>query len=197
MRKSEKTRAFIIHESAPIFNTKGYESTSLSDIQEVTKLTKGAIYGNFSDKNELAIAAFNHSCSLIIGRINEVMTNSSTAGEALIAYANYYVKNWQVIFNVGGCPMLNAAVEADDHLSYLREYVRRNMKRFIGLLKSTIEQGQRNNEFAEKVDAEEYAAIIYSIVEGNILLAKIMDDPKYFQIAVDRIKRIVDQELSM
>ncbi|MDR1504500.1 MAG: TetR/AcrR family transcriptional regulator, partial [Prevotella sp.] len=186
-----------IHESAPIFNTKGYESTSLSDIQEVTKLTKGAIYGNFSDKNELAIAAFNHSCSLIIGRINEVMTNSSTAGEALIAYANYYVKNWQVIFNVGGCPMLNAAVEADDHLSYLREYVRRNMKRFIGLLKSTIEQGQRNNEFAEKVDAEEYAAIIYSIVEGNILLAKIMDDPKYFQIAVDRIKRIVDQELSM
>ena len=44
---------------APIFNKNGYVGTSLSDITQATGLTKGAIYGNFKDKEALAIEAFN------------------------------------------------------------------------------------------------------------------------------------------
>lgn len=69
MGKAERTRAFIIQKSAPLFNIKGYENTSLSDIQEVTKLTKGAIYGNFKDKNELAIASFEYNCSRVLVKL--------------------------------------------------------------------------------------------------------------------------------
>lgn len=195
MSKAEKTKEFIIQKSAHLFNIKGYESTSLSDIQEVTKLTKGAIYGNFSGKNELAVTAFNYSCSLILGRVNDIFNNSATAEEALIAYANYYVKNWEAIFKIGGCPMLNAAVEADDYLSFLRESVRRNVKHFIALLTSTIQKGQANKEFTQNANAEEYATLIFTIMEGNILLAKTMNDPKYFQLSANRIKYIVEQEL--
>ena len=91
--------------------------------------------------------------------------------------------------------MLNAAVEADDNLPYLKDYVQTNVKRFIGLLKKTIEKGQANMELRQNADAEEYATLIYSIVEGNILLAKTMNDPKYFKLASNRIKRIIEQEL--
>jgi len=197
MSKAERTREFIIQKSAPLFNIKGYENTSLSDIQQVTKLTKGAIYGNFSDKNELAAASFEYSCSQITERIKAILANSSTATEGLIAYGNYYVEKWETVFNKGGCPMLNAAVEADDSLDYLRENVRRSVKRFIDLLTSTIEKGKSANEFSKDVNAEEYATLIFSIVEGNILLAKTMNDPKYFQLAVNRIKKIVETELKV
>lgn len=196
MTKAEKTRQFIIEKSAPIFNIKGYETTSLSDIQEATKLTKGAIYGNFSDKNELAIAAYDYSCSGLLERINTLLKNAPTAKEAILAYSDYYVQNWQFVFKRGGCPLMNAAVEADDHLHYLRDSVRKSMKRFIKTLQQTIEQGQANNEFDTKADADEYAALIFSIMEGNILLAKIMNDKKYFLTAADRIKRIIEQELA-
>lgn len=195
MTKAEKTRQFIIEKSAPLFNTKGYESTSLSDIQEATKLTKGAIYGNFSDKNELAIAAYNYSCSGTIGRIKSVLENAATAKEALFAYPDFYIQNWQAVFKRGGCPLMNAAIEADDHLHYLRDSVRKSMKHFIKTLQQTIEQGQANNEFKTKANAEEYATLLFTIMEGNILLAKIMNDTKYFLTAADRIKRIVEQEL--
>jgi len=197
MSKAERTREFIIQTAAPIFNIKGYENTSLSDIQEATKLTKGAIYGNFTDKNELAIAVFDYSCSLITKCIEEAISNSGTATEGLLAYSNYYTENWKKVFKVGGCPMLNAAVEADDHSPYLRESVRKNVKRFINLIKNTIEKGQANGEITKNADAEEYASMIFSIVEGNIFLAKAMNEPKYFQLATDRIKRIIEQELIM
>ncbi|SDG17773.1 TetR/AcrR family transcriptional regulator [Epilithonimonas hungarica] len=197
MTKAERTRQFIIEKSAPLFNIKGYESTSLSDIQEATKLTKGAIYGNFSDKNELAIAAYNFNCSYAIGLINKAVAKAATAREALIAYPNYYAKNWQTVFKTGGCPLMNAAVEADDHLHYLRDSVRNGMKRFMETLQLTIERGQANNEFKAKANSEEYAALIYSIMEGNIMLAKIMNDPKYFQIAARHIESIIERELSV
>ena len=195
MTKAERTREFIIQKSAPLFNTKGYEGTSLSDIQEATNLTKGAIYGNFADKNELEVAVFEFSCSAVLERIKEIMQKNATAKEALLAYANYYTENWQVVFKRGGCPVMNTAIEADDHLHYMKDSVRKNMKRFIKLLTTTIEQGQANNEFKANADAEEYAAFIYSVIEGNILLAKTMNTPKYFHIATKHIKQTIEQEL--
>src|ERR1700722_8888899 len=59
--KAERTRQFIIEKTAPIFNKKGYAGTSLSDITAATGLTKGSIYGNFADKDEVALAAFDYN----------------------------------------------------------------------------------------------------------------------------------------
>ena len=61
MNKAERTRQYIIEKTAPIFNKKGYAGTSLSDMTGATGLTKGSIYGNFNDKDEVALAAFDHS----------------------------------------------------------------------------------------------------------------------------------------
>lgn len=57
MKKSLETRSFIIKKVAPLFNKKGFAGTYLSDMNEATSLSKGSIYGNFKDKNEVAIEA--------------------------------------------------------------------------------------------------------------------------------------------
>lgn len=195
MTKAEQTRQYIIAQSAPVFNVKGYENTSLSDIQKATKLTKGAIYGNFTDKNELAIAAYEYNSALIINALKNWIAKATSAKEALLAYPDFYVCNGQIVFKKGGCPLMNAAVEADDHLHFLRDTVRKSMKQFLRLIRNIIEDGQVNKEFKAKADAATYAAIIFSIMEGNMLLAKVMNDTKYFRLAADRIKLIVVQEL--
>ncbi|MFS0489259.1 TetR/AcrR family transcriptional regulator [Leadbetterella byssophila] len=195
MGKAERTRAFIIQKSAPLFNIKGYENTSLSDIQEVTKLTKGAIYGNFKDKNELAIASFEYNCSRVFSEIESVLAEACSAKEALLAFSNFYVKNWKNLSASGGCPILNAAVEADDSLTFLKGCVRNNMEYILGLLKSTIEKGICSLEFRSDVHAGEYASLIFSIVEGNILIAKMMNHPKYLSIMDRRIRLIIEKEL--
>jgi AcrR family transcriptional regulator len=61
MSKSERTKNYIIEKAAPIFNTKGFAGTSLSDLTEATGLTKGSIYGNFENKEEIAIQVFKYS----------------------------------------------------------------------------------------------------------------------------------------
>ncbi|MFF4832953.1 ScbR family autoregulator-binding transcription factor [Streptomyces sp. NPDC001315] len=54
--RAEQTRATIITAAADLFDRRGYESTSLSDIVEHAQVTKGALYFHFAAKEDLARA---------------------------------------------------------------------------------------------------------------------------------------------
>src|SRR6266481_3270397 len=61
MTKGEQTRREIVQKAAPLFNQKGYQGTSLSDLMDATGLQKGGIYRHFSSKEDLAAEAFDYS----------------------------------------------------------------------------------------------------------------------------------------
>ena len=73
LSKAERTKRFIIKKSAPIFNKKGYAGTSLSDLTQATGLTKGSIYGNFKNKDEVAVCAFQHNLAYMIESLTAEM----------------------------------------------------------------------------------------------------------------------------
>ncbi|MER6677983.1 ScbR family autoregulator-binding transcription factor [Streptomyces sp. NPDC000983] len=54
--RAEQTRATIITAAADLFDRRGYESTSLSDIVAHAQVTKGALYFHFAAKEDLARA---------------------------------------------------------------------------------------------------------------------------------------------
>lgn len=54
--RAEQTRATILTAAADLFDQRGYESTSLSDIVEHARVTKGALYFHFAAKEDLAHA---------------------------------------------------------------------------------------------------------------------------------------------
>ena len=196
MTKAEKTKKMVIEKSAPIFNKKGYDNTSMADIQEVTHLSRGALYGNFSNKEELIIEAFDYNYLLSKKRTEEALLKVDSYKEKLLEYSASYIKDWQGVLERGGCPMLNAAVEADDYLICLRDKVRVNIKDFIGILQNIIEAGKLQLEFKTEINAEKYATLIFSIMEGNIMLAKIMNDKKYLQLADESIEDIINNQIS-
>jgi len=195
MSKAEKTRDYIIERSAPLFNTKGYVSTSLSDIMEATGLTKGSIYGNFENKDEVAIAVYQHNVSGMHTRMTHAMSDKKTAPEKLIALTEFYRNNWKGMFERGGCPVQNAAIEADDHASFLKKHVQTSINNWVGSIEKVIEDGKTNAEFKKNIDAKEYAYAIITILEGGIMLSKIMNNQKLLFSALDRIVMLVNLEL--
>lgn len=195
MTKSEKTRAYIIEQAAPVFNRKGYAETSLTDIIQATSLTKGAIYGNFTDKNEVAAAVYKYHIDRLIKNISVAVSGQENAYDKLLAYSGFYRNNWKQIFETGGCPVLNAAVEADDHLEFLKSAVQQSIKRWIRNIVKIIEQGQEEGVLRADADAEFYATTFITIQEGGIMLAKIMNNHQYLLMALDRLELIIKQEL--
>ena len=111
--KSDKTTAFIIEKVAPIFNKNGYVGTSLSDITKATGLTKGAVYGNFENKEHLAVEAFNFNIRKIVGLIAEKVNAETTALAKLKALTNFYRHYYEFTIEYGGCPLQNVGIDSN------------------------------------------------------------------------------------
>ena len=197
MSKAEQTRQFIIERTAPIFNKKGYFATSLSDITTATGLTKGSIYGNFKDKDDLAIHVYTYQSEKIAEAVNQQIILQKTALKKLFAFFDFYKENFKNIAASGGCPLMNAAIEADDSLPFLTPKVKRSFALWKQRLISILEEGINNGEFKRDISAEHFAVTFMAMIEGGILLSKISGRAKDFAILLDNMKEMVNREIKI
>jgi TetR/AcrR family transcriptional repressor of nem operon len=195
MSKAEKTKEFIIEKARPLFNKKGYAGTSMNDLTEATGLTKGAIYGNFQNKDEVAVAAFKSSITRLGKRLDDFIENQNSATEKFIGFTQYYRANWERIFDRGGCPILNASIEADDNLPFLKKHVQAGLRTLVHRISKIIEEGMDSGEFRKNINPVDHAYMFISILEGGIMLGKIENNPKYLFAGLDRMVKIMKEEL--
>ncbi len=189
--RSAQTRRFIIETAAPIFNKKGYAGTSMSDLTTATGLTKGSIYGNFKDKNDVAIHAFRHNIDLIFDFFSKELYAAGTAMEKLLAYPRGFRKIHRMVLAYGGCPIVNTAVEADDTHPTLRKMAMDVLNRWKAGLVALIEQGVAEKDIEPTVDAANTAEILIALMEGGILLSKVTGEESYFLNTIDTAENMI------
>ncbi len=190
--KSERTKRMIVEKSAPIFNRHGYAGTSLSEIIDAVGLTKGAIYGNFADKDELALAALDYNFKAISERIADVVRGEKNACDRLTAFARFYSDNFSYLVRTGGCPVLNAAVDSDDGNQAIMRRVVGFIRIWMDTLSGIVRKGIEKGEIRSGADPQKFAALFISLVEGGILLAKTTGKKEHLETAMDHIAEMVE-----
>jgi AcrR family transcriptional regulator len=193
MTKSEQTRQFILEKTAPLFNTKGFDGTTLSDLERVTGLTKGSLYGNFEGKEDLASQAFRHSMQKVKAKVRHEMEVHTSFKDRLLALLNFYSK---YVFNPpiqGGCPLLNSAVEADDYRTSMRRVVVEELHSTVRSIESLIRSGMRAGEFKKNIKPHEIAYTLFCLVEGGLMFSRAERSDEAMKIVVKHCKTIVNQ----
>lgn len=188
-RNSDHTRQLIIEKALPIFNTKGYHAASLSDITNATGITKGAIYGNFKNKDEVATASFDLAVQIILEQIGHEVKSGNTAPEKLQAIVDYYAKYVNNPPIEGGCPVLNSSIEADDNLPFLRSKVIRTIAVIRESLIKIINRGVLEGQLKKEVNAEEFAMAFYAMIEGAIMVSRIEGDGRSYKFVQDYLHK--------
>ncbi|HUN54908.1 MAG TPA: TetR/AcrR family transcriptional regulator [Smithella sp.] len=192
MNKSERTKNYIVEVASPIFNKKGYAGTSISDVLAGTGLTKGSIYGNFKNKDELAVAVLEYNLSRSAKLIYSSINSKANACDRLIKFAESFRKYYDAIMNYGGCPVMNAAVDSDDGNPLIKKKVIKFIKLWKQSIEAIIKDGKKNNEFKSNSDAEGIAMLLVSIIEGSLMLSKATGEKKYIENAIDHIIELID-----
>jgi AcrR family transcriptional regulator len=191
--KGDRTRERIIASAAPLFNQRGYVGASMADLMEATGLEKGGIYRHFTSKDELALAAFDHSLRLHRLRIRSQVELHSGAIARITALADAMANVAETPAVPGGCPLLNTAVEADDapgsSFVDLRKRTRAGMRRLIRYAQDILEQGIESGELSSGLDAATEASMIVATMEGALMLSKLYDDRRYVRAAAARVAR--------
>lgn len=197
LSKAERTKQHIIEKAALFFNKKGYADTSMSDITTATGLTKGAIYGNFENKDELALKVFDYNLSLLQQGIDAATSRETDAIGKLLALIDFYRREYRQVSHRGGCPVMNAAVEADDNFPALKTRVKAAIRRWKKHIVRIIETGKKQKRIHARVDAEKYAGVLIALIEGGIMLSKTMDDTSYVFNTLERADEIIKKELEL
>ena len=193
LSKAERTRQYIIETTAAIFNTKGYAGTSLSDLTEATGLTKGSIYGNFGNKEEVALACFDYNLSKINQTVQQRLAEATTYHQKLMAYVQIYQDFAKMPFPEGGCPILNTAIDADDTNNLLKDRAAKAIlawkKRIVDLIRGGIETG----EFKADVVPEQMALSMIALIEGGIMIAKVTNNPTSLVKVLKTVEMLITQ----
>ncbi|OIV41073.1 TetR/AcrR family transcriptional regulator [Flavobacterium johnsoniae] len=193
MGKAERTKQFIIEKTAPIFNMKGYSGTSMSDITEATGLTKGSIYGNFENKDEVALAAFKFNVKKLQESFSSEIEKETTFKGKLLVYPRLYSDYYELRVTKGGCPIINTATEADDTHPVLKKNVERVILAWKEKLVYFIEQGIAAGEFkAKAIDPEKTALTIIAIIEGAVMITKITGDLSNLSTIMLSLNKIIE-----
>ena len=181
----------IIESAAPIFNKKGYAGTSMSDLTTATGLTKGSIYGNFKDKDDVAVHAFQHNIDLIFDFFSKELEAAGSTLDKLLAYPRGFRKVYRMILSYGGCPILNTAVEADDTHAVLRKMAVDVLAKWKKSIISLIEKGQSEGVIHTATNAQKMAEILITIMEGGSVLSKITGEESYMLNAIDTAEKVI------
>ncbi|WP_133524164.1 TetR/AcrR family transcriptional regulator [Flavobacterium sp. 245] len=193
MSKAERTKQFIIEQTAPIFNMKGYSGTSMSDITDATGLTKGSIYGNFENKDEVAIAAFKFNVKKLQDAFSREIDKETTFKGKLLAYPKLYSQYANLKVTKGGCPILNTATESDDTHPILKKYAERTLTYWKEKIIYFIDQGILNGEFkAKSIDTERTALTIIALIEGSVMISKLTGNLKDLSNVMCSVTKIIE-----
>jgi TetR/AcrR family transcriptional regulator, transcriptional repressor for nem operon len=192
VRTPEITKQTILRHAGMLFNTKGYKATSISDITSATKLTKGALYRHFEDKENLESQSFEHIMQIISTKFTEAIQSQKTAPlklNALFGFFKNYVTNSPI---AGGCPLLNAAIEADDANPNLKTQALKYLQMFEQAFVHIIENGIKHKQVKPNTDAVNLATLFIASLEGGIMMSKLHNNNKPINQVLQHLQMVVD-----
>lgn len=195
MRNAVNTRELILKESANLFNTQGYKATSISDITKATGLTKGAIYRHFESKSDLEQQALRSLGKLMFTELGQSIQEAPTFQFKMDATFAFFEKYMHTPLYKGGCPLMNAAVEADDTNNALRQQTFNMLAQLKASLEKIINNGIKNEQVIASADSAFYATIFIATLEGGIMMSKLERNTDAISKTILHLKKLV-QEIS-
>ncbi len=195
MSKGTQTREMILERCAQLFSKQGYFGSSLADIMHETGLEKGGIYNHFDSKEQLALESFDYAFSLLQQRMRLALEGKTHAVERLYAILSYFQSLLEEPVIVGGCPILNTAIEADDAQPALRERALHAMDSLSSTIERIVTKGMQRQELRSEIDVAACATLFIATLEGAVMMSKLYRDTVHMQRAVEHLRWYIDTQM--
>jgi len=192
--KGSRTRHSIIEHALQLFSVKGYFNTSVSDLLEATKLTKGGLYGHFSSKEEIWYAVYDEAVIRwrgIVFQGTREIDNPLTRIERVILNGLYEYLGKEVF--VGGCFFLNSLVELSGQSEPMKRKILGGFVRYARLLETWLQEAEEKGLIAKGLDHREIADFLVIAVNGAASLYSAIREQIILDQTASQIRRYLQQ----
>lgn len=172
---------------------KGIAATAMSDVMEVTRLSKGSLYVHFENKEELAQAVVAYNLEILGEKMNRALAEARTAKAKLHAYIRFF--STPVTPPVtGGCPLLNFGMEADDTDAKISRQVNTAVQYCQQLIASIIKKGIAEGEFHPDWDYRGFATLMFAMIEGGQLICRVAGSNSKMKVIAGALEKMIEAQ---
>lgn len=163
MKKAEATRFSILQKAFELIYTQGYQTTSIDDILATTKVTKGAFYYHFKNKDEMGLAIINEILKPNFARnfIDPLKDNEDPI-ELIYHMMHHLLMENEFLKVEYGCPAANLTQEMTPWNARFAEALDGLVKQWNKSLIATIERGKKAGHIRPDVNAEQVTFFVMS-----------------------------------
>ncbi|HAU8266458.1 TPA: TetR/AcrR family transcriptional regulator [Kluyvera intermedia] len=170
-RPREFDRTEALNQAMKVFWQKGYTATSMNDLYEAMGIKSPSLYAAFGSKEDLYEEVLLHYEQSVAPRIWGHMTSEQSPREAVWLWLERSADMLTQTDMPHGCMVTLSAVgsEGNDRLGQL---VRRMRAAGFSLLKTRLEQAQKQGDLPGSVDVEALTRLYVSIQQGMSIQAR-------------------------
>jgi TetR/AcrR family transcriptional repressor of nem operon len=171
-----KTKQFnrdsVLSAAAHIFQTNGYNGTSIDEILKVTGLSRSSLYDSFSDKHTLYLQAlefYKTHQDAAFDKVDKKNMNGLEKIEFLLKEVVHHLLNNP---NDNGCLMVNAAAEMSKVCDKTSAIVCNNKENMQEIFSEWLEDAQKLKLIKLSKPVKSYAAYLFSSLTGLKVLSQ-------------------------
>lgn len=171
------------------FWQKGYEGTSMRDLEKASGLTAGSIYNEFGNKKQLFIRSLKFYINTIILWRAEQLNQSTLAHfDAIKQFLVSAVKDVPTPFRGQSCLLINTATELGQTDQEIAQVVNKGFKKLETTLLNRLYKAHQEHELKENIDPIMAANSLIMTLSGLLMASKM-------QAKTSKLERIIDFQL--
>lgn len=187
-RHIEFEQSGVLDAAMSVFWTKGYQATSMLDLEQATSLKPGSIYNSFKSKKGLFLAVIAHYQESMVGmRIHSVL-NQGTPVQGIEEFFRTTYMDFEPDQLIG-CLLTNTATELSDSDKDIQHYVTEGIAMIERAFLSRLLEAKEMGEIAPDTDVNALALHLTSCYQGLCVVGRLTRDS-------ERLKVIADQALA-
>lgn len=173
----KKTEKLLIDITYNLLYRKGYCATSLMDILQEAKITKGAMYYHFANKNDLVLASMKYYLDYILQtHWVDPFKESEYPLDAVVNQINAYLAVFEDMNSPidikHGCPLMNFTLDMSDKDESFFEYLQGVYSKWQESISNALQRAKELNQTRIDFNPDNEALFIISSIEGSIGVAK-------------------------
>jgi len=167
--RGEETRNTILHTALELFSRNGYDATSVAEICQRAKMSKGAFYHHFPSKLDLFLALMATWLDEVDGMFQTAGATAEDIPQALENMAGFSGGIFEVL--EGGFPILLEFWTQASRQPAIWKRAVEPYRKYLSFFAGVIQTGKEEGAFDDDLDPELSARLLMAVAMGLLLQA--------------------------
>lgn len=193
MKKAEATRHMILEKAFELIYSKSYQTTSIDEIIATTKVTKGAFFYHFKNKDEMGLAIIEELLKpAILNGFLQPLSNKESPLDLIYRMMKRLLLEDDFLKVAYGCPAGNFTQEMTPWNETFRVALEALVEEWKKGLTACIQQGKKAGQIKAKVNTEQVVLFVMSGYWGIRNFGKLYNSKDCYKIYLKELKAYLE-----